>query len=32
MRRILGVSADTSLDDGLAKTIEYFRHAAFPVT
>jgi nucleoside-diphosphate-sugar epimerase len=32
MRRMLGVSAETSLDDGLAKTIEYFRHAAFSVT
>jgi len=28
MRRVLGVSAETSLDDGLQKTIEYFRHVA----
>jgi UDP-glucose 4-epimerase len=31
MRRVLGVTAETSLDDGLAKTIDYFRHAAFSV-
>jgi nucleoside-diphosphate-sugar epimerase len=31
MRRILGVTAETPLDEGLARTIEYFRHASFPV-
>jgi len=27
MRQILGVSADVPLDEGLRKTIEYFRHS-----
>ena len=27
MRKILGVTAKTSLDEGLARTIDYFRRA-----
>jgi len=30
MNEILGVRAQTPLDEGLARTVEYFRHAAFP--
>ena len=28
MRRVLGVTAETTLDEGLRRTIEYFRHAS----
>jgi len=30
MRTLLGLKAETSLDDGLKRTIEYFRHARVP--
>jgi UDP-glucose 4-epimerase len=29
MRKVLGVTAKTSLDDGLSRTIDYFRQASF---
>jgi hypothetical protein len=29
MQAILGVSASTSLDEGLSRTIDYFRRAPF---